>query len=141
MSQLLSVAAMTNTSRIYLLTCVSVFCFLKVQKFILSSTLPLYCTKATRRRVVLVSCLFEKLILRMTCNWNLNQRYVLKKMLFSDVISFDPCIFHNSEIISPDISSYNKVEKSLVFFFQVTCEKRSLFQDITWSFLFINPGL
>ena len=50
-----SVAAMTNTSCIYLLTCVSVICFLQVQKFILSFTLPLYYTKGTRRRVVLVS--------------------------------------------------------------------------------------
>ena len=39
----------------------------------------------------------------MVCGWNLHQRYFLKKMLFSDVISFDPYIFHNSGIISADI--------------------------------------
>ena len=35
-------------------------------------------------------------------------------MLFSDAISFDPCIFHKSEIISVDISRNSKVKKSLV---------------------------
>ena len=51
-------------------------------------------------------------------------------MLFSDVISFDPCIFDKLRIISADISG--KVEKSLAFFSsQLTCERRSLFQDMT----------
>ena len=44
----------TNTSCVYLLTFVSVFCFLKVQKFKPSSTLALNYTKATRSTVVLV---------------------------------------------------------------------------------------
>ena len=46
-----SVFAITNTSCVYLLTCVWVFCFLKVQKFNLSPTLALNYTKATRSRV------------------------------------------------------------------------------------------
>ena len=53
-----SVVAITNTSCVYLLTCVWVFCFLKVQKFNLSPTLALNYTKATRSRVGLVSCPF-----------------------------------------------------------------------------------
>ena len=50
-----SIVAITNTSRVYILTCVWVFCFLKVQKFTVSPTLALNYTKATRSRVVLVS--------------------------------------------------------------------------------------
>ena len=42
-----SVVAITNTSCIYLLTCVWVFCFLKVQQFNLSLTLAVNYTKAT----------------------------------------------------------------------------------------------
>ena len=80
-----SVVAITNTSCFYLLTCVWVFCFLKVQKFNLSPTLALNYTKATRSRVVK--------------SWF----YFLKKMLFSDVISFNPYAFHNSGIISAAI--------------------------------------
>ena len=53
-----SVVAITNTSCVYLLTCVWVFYFLKVQKFNLSPTLALNYTKATRSRVGLVSCPF-----------------------------------------------------------------------------------
>ena len=53
----------------------------------------------------------------MECSWNLHQRHFLKKMLLSDVISFDPCVFHNSGIISVDISRNLKVDKSLFFFF------------------------
>ena len=49
-----SVVAITNTSCFYLLTCVWVFCFLKVQKFNLSPTLALNYAKATWNRVVLV---------------------------------------------------------------------------------------
>ena len=82
-----SVVAITNTSCFYLLTCVWVFCFLKVQKFNLSPTLALNYTKATRSRVGLVSCPFYILILQMTCSWNLHQSYFLKKILFSGVIS------------------------------------------------------
>ena len=152
----------------------------------------------------------------MACSWNLHRRYLLKKMLFSDIISFDPCIFHKSGIISADISRNWKVEVTTFFFkstyfwssrlqmffkvgvlksyaiftgkhlrwshfwikFQsfrpatlkvtptmvlfceyckifknsffhrtppvaasVTCERRSLFQDMTWLFLSINSAL
>ena len=48
------IVAITNTSCVYLLTCVWVFCFLKVQKFNLSPTLALNYAKATWNRVVLV---------------------------------------------------------------------------------------
>ena len=110
-----SVIAITNTSCVCLLTCVWVFCFLN------------------RCRVG---------ILRRACSWNLHQRHFFKKMLFSDVISFDSCIFHNPGMISADISKNLKSEKFTSFFSsQLTSEKRSLFQDLTWSFLFINPGL
>ena len=50
-----SIAAITNTSCVYLLTCAWVFCFLNVQKFNLSPTLALNYTKANRSMVVLVS--------------------------------------------------------------------------------------
>ena len=50
-----SVVAITNTSCVYLLTCVWVFYFLKEPKFNLSPTLALYYTKATRCMVALVS--------------------------------------------------------------------------------------
>ena len=104
--------AITNTSCVYLLTCICVFCFLKVQKFNLSPTLALNYTKATQSRVGLVSFSFKILILRMACSWGLHQRYFLKK-------------------------------RYLVMFFssQLTCERRSLFQDMTWSFLSVNPSL
>ena len=82
---------------VYLLTCAWVFCFLKVQKFNLSPTL-------VRSKVGLVSCLFYNLILRMASSWNLHRSYFMKNMLFCDVILFDLCIFHNSGIISADIT-------------------------------------
>ena len=50
-----SVVAITNTSCVYLLTCVWLFCFLKVRKFNLSPILALNYTKVTLIRVVLVS--------------------------------------------------------------------------------------
>ena len=53
-----SVVAITNTSCVVLLTCLWMFCFLKVQKFNLSPTLALTYTKATQTRVGLVSCSF-----------------------------------------------------------------------------------
>ena len=56
----------------------------------------------------------------MACSSNFHWRYLLKKMLFSDIISFDPCLFHKSGIISADISRNWKVEKLLVFFFKST---------------------
>ena len=56
----------------------------------------------------------------MACSSNFHWRYLLKKMLFSDIISFDPCIFHKSDIISADISRNWKVKKLLVFFFKST---------------------
>ena len=53
-----SVVAITNTSCVYLLTWVWMFCFLKVQKLNLLTTMALNYTKATRSRVGLVSCPF-----------------------------------------------------------------------------------
>ena len=52
----------------------------------------------------------------MACSSNFHWRYLLKKMLFSDIISFDPCIFHKSGIISADISRNWKVEVTTFFF-------------------------
>ena len=49
------VVAITSTSCVYRLTCAWVFCFLNVQKFKLLPTLTLNFSKATRRRVGLVS--------------------------------------------------------------------------------------
>ena len=46
-----------------------------------------------------------------------------------------------SGIISADIIRTPKLGKSLIFLSsQLTCERRSLFQDMTWSFLPVNPG-
>ena len=47
--------AITNTSCVYLLTCVWMCCYLKVQKFNISLILALNYTKATRSRLGLVS--------------------------------------------------------------------------------------
>ena len=41
----------------------------------------------------------------MVFSWILDQSYFLKKMLFSDTISFDPCIFHNWWIIKQKFKS------------------------------------
>ena len=65
-----SVVAINNTACIYHLTCVWVFCFLKVQQFNLSLT------KATRSRVGLVSCHFLILILRMACSLHVVETYI-----------------------------------------------------------------
>ena len=65
-----SVVAITNTICVYLLTCVWVFCFLKVQQFNLSLT------QATRSRVGLVSCHFLILILRMACSLHVVETYI-----------------------------------------------------------------
>ena len=81
-----SFVTITNTSCVYLVTCVWVFYFLKVQKFHLLSTLALNYTKDT---FLLKSWFY------VWHSWNLHQRYFLKKMLFSYVISSDPCILHN----------------------------------------------
>ena len=54
-----SVVAIANKCCVYLLTCVWMFCSLKVQKFNLSSTLALSYTKATWSRVGLVGLLFK----------------------------------------------------------------------------------
>ena len=43
----------------------------------------------------------------MAYSWNLHQKYFFKKMLFSNIISFNPCIFHESEIISAKIKKWN----------------------------------
>ena len=53
-------------------------------------------------------------------------------MLFSGIISFDPCIFHKSGIISADISRNQKVEKLLVFF-QVNLLLKQPFADALQS--------
>ena len=60
----------------------------------------------------------------MVCSWNLIGKYFLEKMLISDAILPDPCIFHKSGIISDDISRNWKLEKSLVFYLSyLTCKK------------------
>ena len=62
----------------------------------------------------------------MPYRWNLHQRYFVRKILFSDVISFAPYLFHKWGIISDDISRNWKGEKSVLFFSsQLTCDKRS----------------
>ena len=72
----------------------------------------------------------------------LNQGFFLKKMLFSDVISFYPCYISQ---ISNHFCWYQQKLKSgkvtSFFLSQLTCERRSLSKDMTWSFLSINPGL
>ena len=55
----------------------------------------------------------------MVCSWNLIGKYFLEKMLISDAILPDPCIFHKSGIISDDISRNWKLEKSLGY---LTCK-------------------
>ena len=60
-------------------------------------------TKATRSTLKLS---FLNLDITYGMQLKLNQRYLLKKVLFSDIISFDQCIFHKSGIMSADISSF-----------------------------------
>ena len=52
-------------------------------------------------------------------------------MLFSDVILFDPRMSDSQ--MSASISRNEEKENSLVLFFsrKLTCERRSLFQDMT----------
>ena len=71
-----SVVAITNTSCVYFLTCVWVFCFLKVQYFNISLTLALNYTKATPSRVGLVKSHFWILILRMACKLHVVETYI-----------------------------------------------------------------
>ena len=71
-----SLVAITNTSCVYFLTCVWVFCFLKVQYFNISLTLALNYTKATRSRVGLVKSHFWILILRMACSLHVVETYI-----------------------------------------------------------------
>ena len=71
-----SVVAINNTACIYHLTCVWVFCFLKVQQFNLSLTLTLNYTEATRSRAGLVNCHFWILILRMACSLHVVETYI-----------------------------------------------------------------
>ena len=71
-----SVVAINNTACIYHLTCVWVFCFLKVQQFNLSLTLTLNYTDATRSRAGLVNCHFWILILRMACSLHVVETYI-----------------------------------------------------------------
>ena len=86
------------------------------------------------------------MILCIVSSWNLHQKYFLKEVLFSDVISFDPCIFHNSRIISADISRNWKVEKLLVAFFKSTYLWKKIlisrYDMITFTYKswFINSG-
>ena len=86
------------------------------------------------------------MILCIASSWNLHQRYFLKEVLFSDVISFDACIFHNSRIISADISRNWKVEKLLVAFFKSTYLWKKIlisrYDMITFTYKswFINSG-
>ena len=109
-----SVIAITITNCVYFLSCVWVFRFLKVQKFNFSPTLALNYTKAILSRVGLT---------------RLHQRYFLKKMLFNDVISFVWFIY-----ISQIRNLFCWCGKVTNFFSsQLTSEKRSLFQDVTWS--------
>ena len=93
-----SIAAITNTSCVYLLTCAWVFCFLKVQKFNLSPTLALNDTKANRSMVVLVSKLsFLNLDFKYgikSTSWK--KFYLVRHHVWSIYIS-------NSGIISGDI--------------------------------------
>ena len=124
-----SVVAITNTSCFYLLTCVWVFCFLKVQKFNLPPTLALNYTKATRSRVVSVSKLYF-----------LNLDFTSWKRGYIVTSSH---LIHTYFTIQGSFLLLYKQKLVTSFFFpsKLTCERRSLFQDMTWSCLSINPSL
>ena len=66
------------------------------------------------------------MILRVVCSWNLHQTYILKNILFRDVISFDPCKFQKSGIILL-ISAKIKNWKSYFFFSKSTYYWKKIF--------------
>ena len=125
-----SIVAITNTSCLYLLTCVWVFYFLKVQKFNLSPTLALNYAKTTRSRVVFVSKLSFL---------NLDFKYDIKGTCWKRCyLMTSSCLIHTFFTIQGSFLLIYKQElksgKVTIFFpSQLTCERRSLFQDITWS--------
>ena len=123
-----SIVAITNTSWVYLLTCVWVLCFLKVQKFNLSPTLALNYAKATRSRVVLVSTL-SFLNLDFTydikgTSWKRCYLVTSSRLIHTYfTIQGSFLLIYKQELKSGKVTSF--------FPSQLTCERRSLFQDIT----------
>ena len=112
------------------------FVFWRCKKINLSITLVLN-TKETRSRVGLVSCPFCALILRLACNWNLHQRYFLKRMLFSVVIWFDTCIFHNQKSF---LLTSAEIEKVTRFFFKLIYLWKKIFISRYDLIIFINKS-
>ena len=125
-----SVVAITNTSCVYLLTCVWMFCYLKVQKFNLSPTQALNYTKATRSRVVLVSKLpflnFDFTYDIKSTSWKRCYLVTSSRLIHTYfTIQGSFLLIYKQELKSGKVTSF--------FPSQLTCERRSLFQDITWS--------
>ena len=85
-----SFIAITNTSCIYLFSCVWVFCLLKGRKVNVLPTLTFSYTKETRGRVGLAGYLNLDFMYGMYLKMTL----FLKKKLFIDAILFDLCVFH-----------------------------------------------
>ena len=69
----------------------------------------------------------------MACSWNLHQRYFLKKMLFSMYISQFRNYFcwYKQKLKNGKVTSFFLIIK-------LSCERRSLFQNMIWSFLYIK---
>ena len=127
-----SVVAITNTSRVYLLTYVWVFCFLKVQRFTLSLTLDLNYTKATRRWVRLVNCHFLILILRMACSLHVVETYIKGtswKRCYLVTSSRLINVYFTNQVSILLISAEIKKWKSH-FFFQVNLLLKQPFADV-----------
>ena len=118
-----SVVAITKTSCVYLLTCVWVFCFLKVKQFNLSLTLALNYTKATRIRVGLVNGHFWILILRMACNLHVVETYIKgisRKRCYLVTSSRLINVYFTNQVSILLISAEIKNWKSHYFFFGST---------------------
>ena len=127
-----SVVAITKTSCVYLLTCVWVFCFLKVKQFNLSLTLALNYTKATRIRVGLVNGHFWILILRMACNLHVVETYIKgisRKRCYLVTSSRLINVYFTNQVSILLISAEIKKWKSH-FFFQVNLLLKQLFADV-----------
>ena len=121
-----SVVAINNTACIYHLTCVWVFCFLKVQQFNLSLT------KATRSRVGLVSCHFLILILRMACSLHVVETYIKGtswKRCYLVTSSRLINVYFTNQVSILLISAEIKKWKSH-FFFQVNLLLKQPFADV-----------
>ena len=118
-----SVFAIANTSCVYLLTCVWVFCFLKVQKFNLSPTLALNYTKATQSRVgYVINSRYDMIIFiyKSWCaklaDWLLSQALKSREGIFLILKCWQLNLVYKSKVFNKYIAILKKIVKSSTLF-------------------------